>query len=79
MTKPIHTSDARHFKRLWLHYGGTIGHLRRTGEARYRHPLFVDSVRANDRRKDVPAVLISRLNQVLRQAGAPEDASSKSG
>ena len=70
MNKPIHTSDARYFRRMWLSHGGSIFHLRRTGEARYLHPLFVDSVRANDRRKDVPAVLISRLNQVLRLADA---------
>lgn len=78
VVKAVHTSDARHFKRLWLDHGGTIAHLRRTGEARYGHPFFVDSVRANDRRKDVPAALISRLNQVLRQTGSPDDSTPKS-
>lgn len=35
------------------------------GHLRDLHPLFIDNVRANDRRKDVPAVLLSRLNQVI--------------
>ena len=66
MANAVHTSDARHFKRLWVTLGGSIHGLRRTGEARYSHPLFADTVRANDRRKDVPAVLLSRLNQLIR-------------
>lgn len=78
MAKAVHTSDARHFKRMWLAHGGTIAHLRRTGEARYLHPFFIDSVRANDRRKDVPAVLISRLNQVLRQTESPDSSTPRS-
>lgn len=66
MANAIHTSDARHFKRLWLDLGGVIRPQRRTGEVRYLHPLFDRSVLANDRRKDVPAVLLSRLNQLIR-------------
>lgn len=62
----VHTADARHFKRLWIGLGGAIKAQRRTGEVRYLHPHFADSVRANDRRKDVPAVLLSRLNQLVR-------------
>lgn len=72
MPNAIHTSDARHFKRLWVGLGGAIQNRRRTGEARYTHPMFDDSVRANDRRKDVPAVLLSRLNQLVRQKAAVE-------
>ena len=66
MREAIHTSDARTFKRLWRGMGGSIEAVRRTGEVRYHHPSFVDSVRANDRRKDVPAVLLSRINQLIR-------------
>lgn len=66
--RAVHTSDARLFKRMWLAHGGTIVAVRRTGEARYSHPKFERTVRANDRRKDVPAVLLSRLNE-LRRAG----------
>ena len=73
MTTPIHTSDARHFKKLWLGQGGEILELRRTGEVRYVHTLFVDTVRANDRRKDVPAVLLSRLNQLIRAKAANDE------
>lgn len=70
MANAVHTSDVRHFKRLWIGLGGSIEDQRRTGEARYRHPRFIDSVRANDRRKDVPAVLLSRLNQLIRMGPA---------
>lgn len=69
MNRPIHLSDARHFKRLWLDLGGSIHDVRRTGEVRYLHPHFAHSVRANDRRKDVPAVLLSRVNQLRRRGG----------
>lgn len=68
MANAIHTSDARCFKRMWLELGGVIRPLRGTGEVRYEHPQFIDTVRSNDRRKDVPAVLLSRINQLARQA-----------
>lgn len=70
MAKPVHTSDIRHFKRLWYELGGDILEVRRTGEVRYVHTSFLNTVRANDRRKDVPAVLLSRLNQLLRTEAA---------
>lgn len=70
MTKAIHTSDARHFKKLWRGQGGEIIELRHTGEVRYVHTHFLDTVRSNDRRKDVPAVLLSRLNQLIRSNAA---------
>lgn len=66
MTNAIHTSDARHFKRLCLAIGGAIKPQRRAGEIRYCHPQFADTIRANDRRNDVPAVLLSQLNQLIR-------------
>lgn len=77
MANAIHTSDPRHFKRLWLSFGGSICGMRRTGEVRYDHPMFDRPVRANDRRSDVPAVLMSRLNQVkaasdARRTATPE-------
>lgn len=70
MAKPVHTSDIRHFKRLWCELGGAILEVRRTGEVRYVHTHFLDTVRANDRRKDVPAALLSRLNQLLKADAA---------
>lgn len=70
---PIHTSDSRHFKRLWLDHGGFIFHVNRTGEVRYEHPWIVRGIRANDRRKDVPAKLISQLNQVIRMEAANDE------
>ena len=68
MKQPIHTSDPRHFKKLWLASGGTIEAVRRTGEVRYSHASLTRTVRANDRRHDVPAVLLSRLNALMRVA-----------
>jgi hypothetical protein len=77
MANAIHTSDPRHFKRLWLSYGGSICGLRRTGEVRYDHPMFQRPVRANDRRSDVPAVLMSRLNQVKAADDARRTAAAR--
>lgn len=61
----IHTSNSRKFKKLWLRHGGVITSVNRTGEARYTHHLFSNTIRVNDRRKDVPAKLLSRLNTIL--------------
>ena len=66
----LHLTDARHFKKAWRSLGGVILEVRGTGEVRYLHSQFIDSVRANDRRKDIPAVLISRLNQIRRAEAA---------
>lgn len=73
MVKPLHLTNARKFKREWRTMGGEIIEIRRTGEVRYVHTLFVDTVRVNDRRKDVPAVMVSRLNQLLRMMAANDD------
>jgi hypothetical protein len=35
-----------------------------------RHSAFLDTVRANNRRADVPAVLLSRINQLLHTKAA---------
>lgn len=61
-------SDARRFKKLWCEWGGQIVGVRRTGEVRYLHPAFSSPIRANDRRHDVPAVLMARMNQVMRRS-----------
>ena len=70
MTEHIHTSNPRYAKRLWLAVGGCIKPVRRTGELRYVHPLFPGSIRANARRSDVPAVLLCRINKLLRRRAA---------
>lgn len=67
---PFSSSDVHKANRTWIALGGTIKPVRRTGEVRYTHPAFFDSVRANGRRKDTPAVLLSRINQLLRRAAA---------
>jgi hypothetical protein len=68
-----HTSNRRTFDKAWCEHGGTITHVRRTGEARYIHPITSHPVTMNDRRKDVPAKLLSRLNQI-RFGNAANDA-----
>ena len=66
----IHTSNRRLFDATWIRLGGTIEHVRRTGEERYFHPHFTHGVTTNSRRKDVPAKMFSRLNQVSKQNAA---------
>lgn len=70
MNASIHTSNARRANRIWLLLGGQMVPVRRTGEVRYLHEAFKDSIRANARRNDVPAVLLSRINQLIRRAAA---------
>jgi hypothetical protein len=70
MSKAIHTSDSRLFKRLWQEHGGFILAVSGTGEVRYVHPAFASCIRANDRRKDVPAKLLTRLNALIRHEAA---------
>ncbi len=72
MKSSIHTTDIRKFQRLWIKLGGSICAVRRTGEMRYAHKQFTNTVRANDRRNDVPAVLLSRVNQLIRSMGADD-------
>lgn len=66
MPHAIHTSNPRLFNRLWLALGGRIVPVRRTGEVFYIHPSFERPVRANCRRKDVQAKLLTRLNALTR-------------
>jgi hypothetical protein len=52
--------------------GGQIEPVRRTGEQRYTHNAFVSPLTLNGRRKDVPAKLLSRINQLLKAQAANE-------
>jgi hypothetical protein len=72
----IHTSDAHRANRYWLLLGGTIEPIRRTGEKRYSHGAFVRPLRTNGRRDDVPAKLLSRINQLLKLRAADETGGS---
>lgn len=69
-TKGIHTSDRRLADRLWKALGGAVVPVRRTGELFYLHPNFRAPLRLNGRRHDVPAKLLSRINQVHVIQGA---------
>ena len=63
---PCSRESRRVFDRAWRRAGGTIEAVRRTGEARYRHDRLPHPVRVNDRRKDVPAKLLSAFAAVKR-------------
>lgn len=62
----LHTSDAHRANRVWVALGGQIEEVRRTGERRYVHELFPKPLRTNGRRTDVPAKLLTRINQLLK-------------
>lgn len=70
MNHAVHTSNNRRAKKLWTLLGGEMIAIHGTGEMRYVHTAFLDTVRLNDRRHDVPAVLLSRINQLLRTKAA---------
>jgi hypothetical protein len=59
---------------VWLLLGGRIEAVRRTGEKRYVHGMFDHSLRTNGRRDDVPAKLLSRINQLMKMQAANDGA-----
>jgi hypothetical protein len=59
------SSDRRQFDREWRAQGGTIEHVRGTGEKRYRHPTRTKPIRINGRRKD----LTRKLSVALKGVG----------
>lgn len=67
----IHTSNRRLVENIWISNGGTTEIVRGTGEVRFRHPRIAKPLRINGRRNDVPAKLLSNLNQVIRSK--PQD------
>lgn len=70
MNHALHTSNCRRAQKIWILLGGEMIPVRRTGEMRYIHPAFLSTIRANDRRSDVPAVILTRINQMLRTKAA---------
>lgn len=72
-TRPLHTSDGRQAERLWLLLGGQVIPVRRTGEKFFIHDHFQAPLRLNGRRADVPAKLLSRLNQLIRLKAANDE------
>lgn len=67
---PIHTTNLRAVERVWQINGGVVEPISCTGEIRFVHKLFTHPLRINGRRKDVPAKLLSRVNQLLRAQAA---------
>ena len=72
-THPLHTSNGRKAERLWLLLGGQVVPVRRTGEKFFIHDCFDAPLRLNGRRTDVPAKLLSRLNQLIRRKAENDD------
>ena len=72
-SRPIHTSNGRQVERLWLLHGGQVSPVRRTGEKFFIHDSFDSPLRINGRRDDVPAKLLSRLNQLIRKKAANDE------
>jgi len=70
MKHALHTSNNRRAKKIWILLGGTVNYVHGTGELRFLHPVFASTVRINGRRLDVPAVLLTRINQLLRMKAA---------
>jgi hypothetical protein len=68
-----HTSDIRKVERMWLLQGGRIENVRRTGEVRYTHDSLLKPLRANGRRLDVPAKLLTVLNRVTKMNAANDE------
>lgn len=73
MKNAVHTSDRRHAERIWRMLGGEIIPVRRTGEMFYTHPNFAAPLRINGRRHDVPAKVLSRINQLLKISAANDE------
>ena len=71
---PVHTSDQRKADRLWLLLGGEIIPVRRTGELFYVHTEFRKPLRANRRRHDVPAKLLTLINRLQKMQATNDKA-----
>ena len=71
--KTIKTTSFRIADKIWKQLGGEIVPVRRTGEIRYQHNVFADTVRVNGRRNGIPPVMISRINQLIRMQEAAND------
>ena len=74
---PIHTSNGRKAEQIWLLLGGRVVPVRRTGEKFFIHDFFDAALRLNGRRDDVPAKLLSRINQVIKLKAANDEAWAK--
>ena len=70
----VHTSDIHRAEQVWLLLGGRIEPIRRTGEKRSSHDQIARPLRANGRRNDPPAKLLSLINRLLRIQAANDQA-----
>ena len=57
--------NRRELDRILNHLGGTVRHLRRTGEIAYSHPLIAHRPKADGRRKDAPAHLVKFVRRAV--------------
>ncbi len=58
----------REFDKKWRKQGGTVRHVRRTGEKRYTHPALPQPIAVNGRRRDVPRKLRSAMRRIMMRA-----------
>lgn len=66
MNHALHTSNCRRAKKIWILLGGELIPVHRTREMRCVHPALPSTIRANDRRSAVSAVLLTRINHLLQ-------------
>jgi hypothetical protein len=64
--------NLRDAKKWWIALGGTVTYPRRTGEALFHHPL-VGRVRVDNRRKDSPRELVTKLRRLIELLGGSAD------
>lgn len=58
------TISMREARGLWKELGGTVCHVRRTGEERYSHPRVQRPITVNSRRKQATRKLITALRRL---------------
>jgi len=59
-------ANRRRVDDLFRHAGGTITHVRCTGEVRYSHPLLERPITANARRKDTTRLLTKAVLRLTK-------------
>ena len=66
---PKYGVNRRELDHFFQQLGGSVIHLRRTGEVQYVHPMFSSRPRADGRRKDAPRHLVHFVLSVVRIVG----------
>jgi len=69
MTIPVSFNGINRNKAVywWRFFGGCVEEIRRTGEIRFLHPLFPQTITMNCRRKDCSRQVSQCLNRLRAQ------------